>query len=81
MFILNLGNSELGTGIALDHDRKSGERGIIWVVIGIWLVYEDDSLSESRVGYCLLDFGVVFVNQLALGGYSRVDISVGVIDI
>lgn len=81
MFVLDFSHSKLRAGIALDHDRESRKRSVGWVVIDIGLVDEDDSLGESGIGDCLLDFGVVFVDELALGGDRWVDISIGVIDI
>ena len=81
MLILNFGHGQLGAGVTLDHDRESGKRSVGWVVVGVRLVYEDDSLSESGVGDCLLDFGVVFVQELTLAGDGWIDISVGVVDI
>ena len=81
MFVLDLSHRKLRACITLDHDRKSGKRSVGWVIVDIGLVDEDNSFSESGIGNCLLDFGVVFVDELALAGDGWVDISVGVIDI
>ena len=81
MFILNFSHSQLGAGIALDHDGESGKRSVGWVIVGVRLVYEDDSFSESGIGDCLLDFGVVFVQELTLAGDGWIYVSIGVVDI
>lgn len=81
MLILNLSHGELGAGITLDHDWEPGKGSVGGVIIGVGLVDKDDSFGECGVRDGLLDFRVVFVEELAFCGDGGVDIAIGVIDL